>query len=274
MFILAAALVLALVAAGCTGSGPGSATPTPGTPAVADESVNETLRVFASEAQRSLDALDANVSSAASTLARVGLTGPGAEAVLLNLSRSGNYTNDAATFDTNGEIRAVMPEDYQFAVGANIGGSSNIQGALNGTPAMSPRINVVEGFRAVALSYPVLNSTGGVEGGVSAVFRPERLLAMPALHALDNGSHTLSAVQTDGTIIFDTNVRLIGQSILNESQYGTATDLAALAREIVATPSGAGSYRANATTGEVRGIAWQTVGLHGTDWRLVVNQGR
>jgi hypothetical protein len=271
MFILAAALVLVLVAAGCTGSGPGGATPTP---AVMDESVNETLRVFTIEAQRSLDALDANVSSAAAALGQTGIVGPGAEAVLLNLSRSGNYTTDAVTFDTTGEVRAVMPEDYQFAVGANVHGSANILAALNGSPALSQRINMVEGFRAVALSHPVRNATGGIEGGVSAVVRPERLLAAPALQALENRSHALSAVQTDGTIIFDTNVRIIGQSILNATQYGTATDLAALAQEIVATPSGVGYYRANETTGEVRGIAWQTVGLHGTEWRLVVNQER
>lgn len=274
MFILAAALVLVLVAAGCTGSGPGGATPAPGTPTVTDESVNETLRVFTIEAQRSLDTLDANVSSAAAALGQTGLVGPEAETVLLNLSRSGNYTTDGVTFDTNGEVRAVMPEDYQFAVGANIHGSANILAALNGSPALSQRINMVEGFRAVALSHPVRNATGGVEGGVSAVVRPERLLAAPALQALDNRSHTLSAVQIDGTIIFDTNVRIIGQSILNETQYGTATDLAALAKEIVATPSGMGYYRVNDTAVTVRGIAWQTVGLHGTEWRLVVNQER
>ncbi len=271
ILILAGALVLALVAAGCTGSGPGASSPAGDTPSITDESVNETLRVFVTEAQRSLDALDANTSSAASALAQTGLSGPEAEDVLLGLSRTGNFTNDAVTFDPNGEIIAVMPTDYQFAVGATIRGSSNIQAALNGTPGMSARINLVEGFRGVALSYPVTNAKG-TAGGISAVFRPERMLASPALKALGNGSHTLSAVQADGTIIFDTNLRLIGQSMLNATQYGSATDLAELARTIVTTPSGIKQYQVNETTS--RTIAWQTVGLHGTDWRLVVNQGR
>ncbi|KAF5058000.1 hypothetical protein DSECCO2_351080 [anaerobic digester metagenome] len=271
MLILTGALVLALVAAGCTGSGPGASGPAGDMPSITDESVNETLRVYVTEAQRSLDALDANTSSAATALARTGLSGPGAEDILLDLSRSGNYTNDAVTFDTSGEIVAVMPEDYQFAVGANIHGSSNIQAALNGSPGMSTRINLVEGFRGIALAHPVMNATSAA-GGVSVIFRPERMLASSALKALGNGSHTLSAVQTDGTIIFDTDLRLIGQSMLNATQYGTATDLAELARNIVSTPSGIRQYRVNETT--TRTIAWQTVGLHGTDWRLVVNQGR
>jgi hypothetical protein len=276
MLLLTVLLAIALAAAGCTGTGTGTptSTPTPGVPGVADASVNETLRAFVAGAQQSLDRVDANVSAAATALGTTGLTGTGAEGVLLNLSRSGigsgNYSTDAVTFDANGEILAAMPADYQFAVGANIHGSPNVQSALNGTAGLSQRINLVEGFRGVALSYPVRNASG-VSGGASLTLRPERLLAVPALAALGNTSHVLSAIQTDGTVIFDANIALIGQSILNATQYGGATDLARIAQEIVSTPSGFERYQGNGTT---RAIAWQTVGLHGTEWRLVVNQGR
>lgn len=270
MLILAALLAVALAAAGCTGTGTGTTTPAPATPGIADASVNETLRAFAAGAQQQLDLVDANVSSAAAALGGTGLTGAGAEGILLGLSRWGNSTTDAVTFDTNGEILAVMPAEYRFAVGANIHGSSNVQAALNGTPGLSPRINLVEGFRGVALAYPVRDD-GSVVGGVSLPLRPERLLAVPALAALGNTSHALSAVQTDGTIIFDADTRMIGQTILNMSQYGTATDLAAIAREIVSSESGFARYQTNGTA---RAVAWKTVGLHGTDWRLVVNQER
>lgn len=268
MLLLAALLALALAAAGCTVTNPG--TTTPGSPDAAGTSVNETLRIFATGAQQQLDRVDANVSAAAAALGTTGLSGPGAEDVLLNLSRSGNYSTDAVTFDTNGEILAAMPGDYQFAIGANIHGSPNVQATLNGTPGLSSRINLVEGYRGVGLSHPVRN-TSGVAGGVSLALRPERLLAVSALEALGNTSHALSAVQTDGTIIFDVNPRLIGQSILNTTQYGEAKDLATIAQEIASTPSGFGRYEANGAT---RAIAWETVGLHGTEWRLVVNQER
>jgi len=274
MLLLAAMLAIALAAAGCTGTGTGTPTPTPGTPGVADASVNETLRAFALGAQQVLDGVDANVSSAAATLGTTGLTGPGAEGVLLPLARSGNgsgnYSVDAVTFDTNGQVLDVMPEDYRFAIGANIHGSPNVLAALNGTPGLSSRISLVEGFRGVALSHPVRNASG-VAGGVSLTLRPERLLAVPALAALGNTSHALSAVQTDGTIIFDANPYLIGQTILNTTQYGGATDLAKIAQQIASTPSGFEHYQGN---GSARAIAWQTVGLHGTEWRLVVNQER
>lgn len=274
MVPLAALLAIAIAVAGCTGTGPGAVTPAPGTPGVGDASVNETLGVFAAGAQQQLDRADANVSAAANALAGAGLVGPAAEAVLLNLSRSGtgsgNYSIDAVTFDTNGEILAAMPEDYTFSIGANIHGSPHIRDALNGTPGLSSRINLVEGLRGVALAHPVRNSSG-VAGGVSLAILPQRLLAIPALEALGTTSHTLSAVQTDGTIIFDTNPRMIGQTILNETQYGDATELAEIARSIAATPSGFEVYRANGTP---RAIAWKTVGLHGTEWRLVVNQER
>ena len=236
--------------------------------------MNETLRVFAAGAQQALDRADANVSAAATALGSTGLTGPGAEGVLLNLSRSGNgsgnYSIDAVTFDTNGEILAAMPEDYQFAIGANIRGSPNVQAALNGTPGLSQRINLIEGLRGVGLAHPVRNASG-VAGGVSLALLPQRLLAVPALAVLGNTSHALSAVQTDGTIIFDTNPRMIGQTILNTTQYGEATDLAKIAQQIVSTSSGFERYQVNGTA---RALAWETVGLHGTEWRLVVNQER
>lgn len=271
MLLLAALLAIALAAAGCTGTGPGATTPTPG---VADASVNETLRVFAAGAQQALDRADANVSAAATELGSTGLTGPDAEGVLLNLSRSGtgsgNYSIDAVTFDTNGEVLAAMPEDYQFSIGANIHGSPNIRAALNGTPGLSQRINLIEGLRGVGLAHPVRNASG-VAGGVSLALLPQRLLAVPALEALGNTSHALSAVQTDGTIVFDTNPRMIGQTILNMTQYGEATDLARIAQQIVSTSSGFERYQVNGTA---RALAWETVGLHGTEWRLVVNQER
>lgn len=268
--LLVTVLALVLAAAGCTGTGPGTTTPTPGAPGTADESVNETLRTFAAGAQEILDGVDANVSSTASALATTGLAGPGADAVLLNLSRSGKYSIDAVTFDTNGTILSAMPEDFQFTIGANINGSTNIQSALNGTPGLSELINLVEGFRGVALAYPVWNA-GEISGGVSLTLRPERLLAVPALEALGTTSHALSAVQTDGTILMDVNPGLIGSSILNETQYGDASDLAEIARGIVSSPSGFERYQANGTA---RAVTWETVGLHDTEWRLIVNEER
>lgn len=274
MLLLTGLLACLITAAGCMGTGVGNATHAPASPTPDGASVNETLAAFAAGAQRALDGADANVSAAAAALGGTGLTGPGAEGILLNLSRSGtgsgNYSSDAVTFGTGGEILAAMPSDYQFAIGANIHGSPNVMAALNGTPGLSPRINLVEGFRGVALAHPVRDGSG-IIGGVSLAFRPERLLAVPALAALGNRSHALSAVQPDGTILFDADIRLIGGTILNATQYGEATDLASVARQISATPSGYALYRAN---GGERAIAWRTVGLHGTEWRLVVNQER
>ena len=269
MLLLAALLAIALAAAGCTVTDPGTTTPD-----AAGASVNETLGVFATGAQQQLDRADAHVSAAAHALADTGLVGQGADAVLLNLSRSGtgsgNYSIDAVTFDTNGEILSAMPREYAFSIGASIHGSQNVRDALNGTPGLSPRINLVEGLRGAALAHPVRNASG-VVGGVSLALLPQRLLAIPALEALGTSSHTLSAVQPDGTIIFDTNPRMIGQTILNATQYGDATELAEIARSIASTPSGFEEYGANGTN---RAIAWRTVGLHGTEWRLVVNQER
>ena len=218
MLLLAAVLAIALAMAGCTGT----PKPAPGVPGAADASVNETLRVFASGAQQALDRMDANVSAAAAALGATGLTGPGAEGTLLNLSRSGNGSGNYS--NRRRHVRPERRDPRSDAHGLSVRRwreyprLTERQAALNGTPGLSPKINLVEGFRGVALAYPVRNASG-ITGGVSLALRPERLLAVPALAALGNTSHALSAVQTDGTIIFDTNPGLIGQSILNATEY-------------------------------------------------------
>ncbi|NLX48691.1 MAG: hypothetical protein GXY82_02210 [Methanospirillum sp.] len=267
---LALLCALALAAAGCTGTGPDTATPVPTASADGDP-VNSTLAAFASGVQSTLDRLDAGTSAAADALGETGLDGAGAEEVLLNLSRAHLATPDAVTFDPDGRIVAAMPEEYRFAVGANIHGEPNVRAALNGTPGLSPRINLVEGFRGVALAHPVLNATG-LAGGVSLVIQPERLLALEALGAMGNATLALWAVQTDGTIILDSDSSLIGRTLADETRHGDASALGEVAREILSTPSGYARYRANETAGVEGSIAWDTVGLHGTEWRLVVNR--
>ena len=127
-------------------------------------------------------------------------------------------------------------------------------------------IRLAEGLQGVALGYPVTDANRTAVGGVSVAMRPELLLQGPADAACGGRSLALFAVQTDGTFLYADDPALIGRQM---SRPGTG--LAGLAAEITQTRSGVASHRP-ANAGADRTVAWTTVGLHGTEWRLVVSQ--
>lgn len=260
---LGIALAVAVAAAGCTGAGTRGTTTT-ATPA-GDGGVNETLTLFVERAGTLLDATDSNVSQAAAELGRTGLAGSAADAVLLNLSRSAGFVIDAVAYAPDGRVVAAAPAKYGSLVGTNLTDAT--------TPAdfykmayLGPYDQLAEGFWGVALGYPVTDANRTTVGGVSVAVRPELLLKGPAEDARGSRPLALFAVQTNGTILYADDPALVGQQM---SQPGTG--LAGLAAQITATRSGVATHRpANAAAD--RTMAWETVGLHGTEWRLIVAQ--
>ncbi len=131
---------------------------------------------------------------------------------------------------------------------------------------LGPYNQLAEGFWGVALGYPVADANNTAVGGVSAALLPELLLKGPADTARGSRPLGLFGVQTDGTILYADDPALVGRQM---SQPGTG--LAGLAAQIMETPAGAATHHpANAAAD--RTVAWQTIGLHGTEWRLVVAQ--
>ena len=252
-------LAVAVAAAGCTGG----TTPS-GTPAT-DGGVNETLALFAGGSGTLLNATDADVSQAAARLGRTGLAGPAADAILLNVSRSAGFVVDAVTYGPDGRVAAAAPARYSSLVGTNLTDAT--------TPAdfytmayLGPYDQLAEGFWGVALGHPVTDANNTTVGGVSIAIRPELLLKGPADAARGTRSLVLFGVQTDGTILYADDPALVGKQM---SLPGTG--LAGLATQIIETPSGVATHHpANAAAD--RTVAWQTAGLHGTEWRLVVAQ--
>ena len=263
LVFLGFALAVTLAAAGCTGTGSAPATPT-ATPA-AGGGVNETLALFASGTGTLLNATDVDVSGAAAELGRTGLAGSAADAVLLNISRSAAFVVDAVAYAPDGRVLAAAPARFGSLVGTNLTDAR--------TPAdfyemayLGPYDQLAEGFLGVALGYPVTDTDRTAVGGVSVAMRPEILLKGPAEAARGNRPLGLFAVQTNGIILYADDPALVGKQM---NQPGTG--LAGLAAQITETRSGVATHRpANAAAD--RTVAWESVGLHGTEWRLVVAQ--
>jgi hypothetical protein len=274
LLVLATALVLA-----CVSPPPVLPTPTPTlspTPTVpSDTTLTAALTRFTTEVNASLQELDSALAKAAQDLGRTGITGAEANETLALLANSSPYAVDAVAISPEGFIAAAMPEQYWSAVGAYVGNESHNERALRErVPLMSPVFRAEEGFDAASLRYPVWNATGGFLGLATVLVNPQRMLAAQADEALAGTPFTAWAMQTDGYLIYDRDPgELVGHNLITDPVFAEYPDLVALASRMARERSGTGTYTFTPTGGGSpvhKEAVWDTVSLHGTEWRLLL----
>jgi len=239
----------------------------------ADEQEAMLSRILAGVGE-DLAAIDANVSDAARGLETAGLEGAAAQHLLEGLVNSSAYIMDAITVGSDGRILAVAPMEYRDSIGKNLSGQSHIQRLFaSESPVFSGAFTTVEGFDAVSLAHPVLLSPGEMKGAVSVVFRPEEVLSDAVLPATEEYHCTAYAMQPDGRVLYDPDPDKIGETMYDDPSYRSYPGLPALARRIAAARSGSGEYSATGTKEKVVKVSiWDTVALHGTEWRIIVTR--
>jgi hypothetical protein len=159
----------------------------------------------------------------------------------------------------NGRMIAVEPRTYRHAEGADISQQEQVI-RLHRTkrPVLSRAFRAVEGFDAVDLEWPIFSSRSAMTGSVSILLRPERFLGGLIRPKIIRGSPLhVRVIQTDGRILY-------------------AADAAEVGRRIEMARSGSGAFPASGQareTGVEGRWSWVTVGLHGTEWRVVAVRG-
>lgn len=280
-------VIAAIACAGCTQAPPSvPVIPTPApaeTPATlptnqteAGASMEQFLNMLVPVLQDRLYTADAEVSATGDILTMTGITGQGADLALLSLAESNDWIVDAVTVSPDGKIAAVMPEQYQGVIGEYIGNQSHIVTILTDEkPALSPIFQTVEGFEAAAIAYPVFSSSHESTGGVSVPFRPDLLIGPLIANATRGTGYGIDVLQaSDGLILYDSDPTQIGKTP-DDPVYVKYPELRALASRIIRETSGTGTYQfpTPGTDQPVQKEAvWDTISLHGTEWRVVVQR--
>lgn len=138
---------------------------------------------------------------------------------------------------------------------------------------MSQAFLAVEGFVSVDLEWPVFDEDGNFLGSVSMLLKPEVFFDDYTLSKLNN-SLEIMVMQPDQYILYDTDKTQIGRSI-TDPIYQEYTSLISLSGKVAASKSGTGSYEFLDAAGQqtlAKKCVWATAGLHGTEWRLIINQ--
>jgi hypothetical protein len=224
--------------------------------------------------QKVLDAMDRDLAVTARRLAIVGLESDKTRLELRDLLKKHPEVIDCCTVSAEGVMLAVEPEAYRKSEGADISDQEQII-RLHATDeaVLSGVFKAVEGFHAVDLEYPVRNDDGSLKGSVSMLIRPELFLdrIVTGLRQQRHGSCWI--MQPDGLILYDPDRLEIGRNLFRDPLYTQFPELIGIGRRIAASRAGRGSYRYYGT-GHLefseKDCWWDTAGLHGTEWRIVV----
>jgi len=222
-----------------------------------------------------LQKLDSVVLDACQKLSSTGLTGAAAEQILNEIyTENSDIIVNAVTADKNDILLAVQPSNYSDIIGEDITDQEqNIEMHQTMRPAISNLIQLVEGFPGIVMVAPVFNSNGLFIGSLSIVFLPYELIH-PIVKDSVQGIYTIYALQKNGTLIYDDSSEQ-GKNVFTDEEYQGYTELQAFIHTVVNTQSGYGTYSYFDDLSPSRPLVnkeafWTTIGIHNTEWRLVI----
>lgn len=235
-----------------------------------------TLSTLQSAITGQLNMLDNEVAQAARQIGSLGLSSPGTADVLMQLYNNNSAIVDCVTVDSTGRIVLIEPEKYKYSEGTIISNQPHVIKMIKTKrPLLSQLFKTVEGFSAVVLAYPVFANNGDFIGSLSVVFKPDALIGQVARPLVGNYPASVTVLQTDGLILYDSSLLQIGKATFTDPAYQPYPSLLALAGRMVAEREGNGSYEFLAKGSReavTKAAEWTTIGLHGTEWRLLLAQ--
>ena len=230
--------------------------------------MQDLLSRYLEETESELNSLDNEVLLAGAHASAVGLADPSTHEVLAYVAETSEAVFDVVSFDLEGRITGIYPDEYASSIGADISDQPHIRVILDeGKPVLSQLFHTVEGQDGVSLAYPVVTAEGRITGGISAMILPSVLLGGAAEKAEIGSPYTALAIQVDGTVLYADDPEELGSMIFSDPGYEIFPDVERFTAHIMTEPKGAAII---GLSGVKKHIVWDTVSLHGTDWRLLV----
>jgi hypothetical protein len=259
LLILAASVMVA----GCTG--PAGDTQIPQMKGIATQL---TLSI-----DMGLEDLKGGIRDNSRTLSTSGLASGDAEKVLAKNLLRHPWAISSLVISKEGVVMTAVPENYAGIVGTDLNWQPQVQKAnVDRVPIVSGVFRMAEGFTGISQSYPVFDSSGEYLGYTDITYAPDEFLGRKIRPVTDGMAYDVWVTQTDGTVIYDTTKEEIGKNLFTDPAYADP-GLQAIFTRIVKEPSGSGTYtfldrewNRNVTKTAV----WDTAGIDGAEWRVVV----
>ena len=265
--LVLAGVFLCLLSAGCTTHSDEPAD----TPE--DAQMSALLEKATTDVSAGLSRLQKSNAESADKLSKTGIEGDAAGNVLQEkLSAASPYVISSLVIESEGIVTAAAPAHYETIVGTDLGYQPEVQHANKvKEPVLSDLFLLEEGFAGVSLSYPVFSGVTYL-GYTDLTFRPEIFLRQYFRPLTEETGYEFMVLQTDGTILYETNEEEVGKNALTDPLY-QPTEIPKLAEKMVAESSGRGEYTfwdMDWKREVSRELYWSTVTFDGTEWRVSV----
>lgn len=191
---------------------------------------------------------------------------------LLNADPAGKTV---ITIARNGTVLSGLPKaETETLIGTDLGDQPVVKALFTTRQAlMSDLFPLEQGGYAAVIEYPVFTGDDCLTGLVSLAFAPHEIIGRSAVPAVVGTPYTIMAAQTDGRVLYDADPKEIGKETFNEPLYEDFPEILDFARHYAGNWSGYDTYSFYDTGfGRVvqKEAYWTTIGLHGTEWRLMI----
>jgi len=215
---------------------------------------------------------DRDLSLAAKEMSRDNLKPEESRKILLQLSQTNPAVIDCAFVNPEGIMKMVEPKTYKKSEGRDISSQEQMK-KLRETkkPVASNYFFSIEKTKSLDFEYPI-NKNGKFLGSVSLMVNPEKYFGV---HIRKMGlekekRYYWTVIQTDGTMLYDTDNTQIGKNVFTDPYYKKYPDIRRVVKNVTQIKSGSDIYTETEhhTQGTVQ-VYWDTVKIYGTEYKIM-----
>ncbi|PWR75757.1 hypothetical protein DLD82_04025 [Methanospirillum stamsii] len=225
--------------------------------------------------QHELDIIDTGLSNDTAALAKTGLLSEQSLGLIRGVKNHSPYIQSPVLLDTNLKIIAVGSEEYPDIIGSDLSDQPHLNEVLRlKNPVMGNLTSTVEGIPAIPVSYPILVN-GSVTGILSILIEQKEIFADAILISDRENRFEEFIMQPDGLILYDKDSIHTGKNIHTEPLYAKNPSFKEIAYRIGDERTGTGTYQMqniSSTNIFTKEAIWNTTGIHGGEWRVVVSR--
>ncbi|HDP78259.1 MAG TPA: hypothetical protein ENN47_08785 [Mesotoga infera] len=235
------------------------------------------LKSVQKKIQEQFNIMDSSLAKGAEDIRRVLQDPSGVRKILKDLYLNNPQVVNVSFIDMEGVLKYIYPDEFDYVEGDWIGDQEQVvELHRRGLPVLSQSFVAVEGFPALDLEWPVFTKEGQLSGSLSFLIKPETFLA-PLIMPNNYEPYEFWVMQPDGLIFYDQDEMEIGRNLFADRLYEPFEELRVLGTEITQKESGVGEYSFFSRGMDlvvVKEVRWSSVGLHGTQWRLILTKSK
>jgi len=175
-----------------------------------------------------------------------------------------------------GHFETLEPDDYRKYEGVDFRSQEHIKGTFKRKKMVFSKVFPrLGGVKAAAFTCPVIPPGGKFSATLCVLVKPEILISGVVMPMVKDEPVEIWVAQEDGLVVFDQDADEIGRNIFFDNLYKPFHHLVVLNHRIRSEKRGSGSYEyyaAGTKTIVKKSAIWDTVALHGLEWRVVVTE--